>query len=98
MFIGDLTTRNDFVKELFSVYLVSSNSADGVIHTHGTSSRTEAEADMACGVPFRRSSAKKVKWLEGQGIGVQRLAGSSTFNRRLILMSNSGAANGVLSI
>jgi len=51
-----------------SMSLVSSDSADGVIHTHGSSSKTEA--DLACGVPFRRPSIKKVKWLEGKEIRV----------------------------
>jgi hypothetical protein len=44
-----------------SMSLVSSDSADGVIHTHGTSSRIETEADLACRVPFRGTSTKKVK-------------------------------------
>jgi len=62
--------------------LISSDSADGVVHTHG--SLRKLKLSWACGVPFRRSPTKKVKWLEGQEIRAQRLAGSSTFGWRLI--------------
>jgi len=74
--------------------LVSSDSADGVIHTHGTSSRTEAKLSMRRSISTLVHQKSEMVGRAGDArSGMDRLI---NIRPPVHTMSTSSAANGVI--